>query len=689
MALELKHGDATLMFDAYGQLIRLAHAPSGRTVVALPSGRGHSSALVVCRARDDAHGGTTYAMPALRGEPVDHGAGARLRLGSGDGAVELRCEIGPELEHGWIWRVTVRNHGPLPIWAVTLPLLERVGWSTDDGGRLTVPFNSGWTVPVRGLLNQDEMILHYPVHLSMQWVDVHTRDLGLYFAVHDPAPWLKQLVVRREATGLALGWRFVDLHIVPGEERALPPLALALHEGDWRAGAALYRRWIAPYVTPSTPPAWLAELPAWSWITVRGQHAPRLERTFADLPALLRKIRESGVPIGHLAGWMEHGHDTHFPDYWPGETAGGPDALRAAIGAIQRDGGRLALYTNGRLIDPAGSVGAMDHWQEMAVVSAPCAWDNTFQRTGNTPVATPWDPDERLAKEQYTNVVFALGCPGSARWRALLVERLAHAVIDNGADGLYVDQVCGCSAVACYADHHDHAHPALAWSGYLPLLAELRARLRAHNPEVYMSTEGMGDLLGQFFDVQQAHNDWAPRLLTERGLPLPELFRWTFPDMLVAIGPTSPNDERFLRLGHAMAAGYDNFMLLAPRCEERFLAQARRILGWRKRLAAAINGGEPLRAESAHWPDCRVFALRKGEVVTITGAWCPHGDRTPAPVETVVRVNVPEGLVVAAVVLDAGADQAQPAFARDADALEVRVPAHDLFVLHVALEPGA
>lgn len=641
MSVLLSQGHARLQLSHSGQILALSHAPTLRHAVQVPHSAGYSSLLVCCRAREDAHGGVTYAQPAWAMHAVADGATCRIEGRTNDGAVEVLCQIVPEIEHGWMWHTRVINHGPLPVHSVTVPLIERAGWNRGERGAVVVPFNSGWVVPVEHLLNQDELVLHYPVHCSMQWIDLFTEDAGLYLAVHDPVPWLKQLVIRRQATGVVLAWCFADLHLLPGQSVWLPPVALAVHDGDWREGAAIYRRWINPYLTFPQPPEWIAERPAWCWLPMKDQHAPRPKRVFAELPVLMDRIGQAGVSVGHIAGWMEHGHDTHFPDYWPGECMGGAEGLRAAVAEIHRRGQRLAVYTNGRLMDPEGSVGRMERWQEMAVVSAPCARENAFLRMGNAPVATAWDPDERLAKETYTNVTFALGCPGCPRWRALLVERLAQAVLSCSADGLYVDQVCGCSGIACYAEGHDHAHPPLAWSGYQPLLRELRSRVREKCPDAYLATEGMGDLLGQHFDVQQAHNDWAPRMLIERGLPLPELFRWTFPELLVAIGPTSPNQEEYLRLGHAMAAGFDNFALLAERCEPVFLDFARRTFSWRAALSSWIVRGSAVRVTTTDWPDCRVFGLRTENTVLVTGAWLADLRNPAAPRASQVAIDWP------------------------------------------------
>jgi hypothetical protein len=367
---------------------------------------------------------------------------------------------------------------------------------------------------------------------------------------------------------------------------------------------------------------------------MKGQHADEPERTYEDLVSTAAALRDRHIPVPQVAGWLEHGHDTHYPDYTAGPSLGGAEALRDAVRTVHGGDGRLALYTNGRLIDPRGSIGWQDGWQTMCARLVPAAQREALRMSGTFCDPATWDADGVLAKEQYGEVVFGVGCPGSAAWRDLLVDRLADVVASLDVDGLYVDQVSGCSSLPCYAADHDHRRPALAWRSYLTLLAALRTRVRALRPEAYLATEGVTDIFGQSFDVQQAHNDWRHQVLGKAD-EMPELFRTTFPELLVMMGPIVPGEDRYIRWGHVLGAGLDCFFPGPDEADEGFFALLERYAAHRAGSLAGIRSAssiEEIRTDSA---DVRAFGFGNDEGL------CIHGARFAG--EGPVRLMLPEG----------------------------------------------
>jgi len=568
-----------------------------------------------------------------------------------DGSAQIELTLARQTDESWTFQLTVTNHADPPIGAVAFAPLGAIPASSCGALTLAVPHNAGWLVPAGALRAGQTIRLNYPIHASMQWTDVFTGSAGVYLACLDTEPYLKQLVIERRQNALGVVWRYSDLDIARGQTLTLPPFAIAAHPGDWWRAAELYRRWARQWMHEPDPPAWFARCPAWFWFGLKGQHAARPDRRYDQIPALTREPWALGQPVPQIAGWVRNGHDTNYPDYEAGEDMGGQDALAAAFATIHREQRRAALYTNARLIDPDSHFAARPNWQGECVHLAPCA-RAAAERTSGTFTGqalraellcergrrtAQWDPDGKLAKEQYDRVVFAVACPGSRPWREHFLERILRLVRAYQPDGIYLDQVCGCSSLPCYAPGHEHERPALAWRGYLRLLQTLREQIRRLKPDTYLATEGVGDVFGQYIDALQAHNDWTAQVL-DIGRDTPEMFRVAFPDRLLLIGPVARHQTRYLRLGHALAAGFD-LLEEAVRCEEpTFRNLLGRVLALRRQLDAFIRNAEPFRLLAAESPGLRLFGLRRedphgGGTLLIQGAYLPEPDTSPPPEE--------------------------------------------------------
>jgi len=612
------------VFSPRGSLLSLEPERGGRKALDLPPHGSFSPFRILRRPLSRAGGGTTYSLENFAMRLAGAGGPGLVYEGeSQDGTLcvteSARCSPSGDLE----WSLRVRNMKGHPVWLVAFPILR--GLDLGPGQRVTIPHNAGFVLDPLELDDDEEIFLNYPVHASMQWLDLFARDRGLYLGVHDPLPYVKQFAVRRDGRRVRLEWRYPDVLLRAGEEWEVPAATVAPHRGDWRVGARRYRAWAEGAITFPEAPRWFSRLPAWSWISGKGNHAARPERVFSDLPGISSVLRkETGVPVIQLAGWMEHGHDTHYPDYRAGKCMGGPRELKLAIERIHADAGRISLYTNGRLIDPEGSIGAVEGWQDWCVRLAPCSRKNAGHFTGTFTGRNEWDSRGDIAKEKYGRTLFAVGCPHDSRWRNLFIDRMLSVVRTYPADGIYIDQVCGATSLPCYAEGHGHRRPNLAWRGYIEFLGELRDSLRSARPEIYLATEGVGDVFGAFFDAQQAHNDWTAQI-RGKGEDMCELFRYTFPESLVLIGPTGSGKEEYLRLGAAVAGGFDCFSVFPHHSDASFRRFMKETFSLRARIAGYVRGAQPVAGVSAGSRHTRVFGLEGPGHVVVTGAWLGSG----------------------------------------------------------------
>jgi len=535
----------------------------------------------------------------------------------------------------------IRNGSDREISEIVFPDVELEPAENETG--FTMPVGPGWWLPFEPLDEGESVTWNYPVFGSMQWVDYGNEDSGIYIGVHDEVPIIKLWTVGKRNGKPWVRVRFTDICLMPGESYDLPPVVVWKHAGDWHNGAALYRAWAESWMEKPSGTKWYYDAPAWSWLGFKNQHSPKAHRVYADIPSGARAVAEHGVRLLNAAGWLEHGHDTHYPDYFAGKSLGGSEALKQAVDEVHKLGMRISFYTNGRIADPEGSIGSMLDWANWTV-KAPTRetaramqhLHANFQPDANFDVA--WNTSGTTIIETYGKVDFAVMCPGSREWRELFVSRIEEMARNYHADGTFIDQICGAWAYPCYSDSHDHDRPNEAWSGYLELLSKLRSRLRAVNPDFQMSTEGVCDILGQFFDVQQGHNDWDTQV-GPKARPLPELYGYTFPWYTINTGFASKNNYYYLKLAHAVGSGIDLCDLERDRPEERFTAYVKQIMAWRKHYAEVLRRGSFIGSLKCDSPHYLAHAFEKDGLIVVTAAWVPYKCDPVKPSEVKLRLR--------------------------------------------------
>lgn len=637
-------GDSEYGLDAYGQLVSLSRTGAAGERLFEPVGLSWRMAY------ED--GAMNHAVNS-----------ACVTRRSADGANRYTCAIGGLMVTitfscdavGACWQASLENRtAPAVDW---FELRLRGSWPADTMPICTIPLLAGWMLPLNRLEPGDSLSLGYPVRAAMQWVDLFHPHSGIYFGVHDPLPLLKELHVGCDKDGIYVAWRFTALHLTHGASVALPGVYLVPHTGDWHAGAAIYREWARGYITPPDVPSWYARQPAWGWVGLRAQHADVPWHTTTDLPGISERAAACGVECLQLTAYTEQGHDTLYPDYRVGASLGGDTGMRQAADAIHNAGRRLTIYTNGRIVDPASSLEASQR-ADWAVRST---------------------PDQMIARETYGDVTFDILCPGAGAWRELLAQRLAYLVKAYGVDGIFIDQVSAAASLPCYASGHEHNAPNEAWACYRHLLALLRSELKALNPDLVLTSEGISDVFGQYLDSQQAHQDW-PIPLQPKTIPLDFLFRYTFPEYLLNSGCITPDaaGQYYLRLAHLLGSGFDFGIADWDALPLGMCREMRFALNWHARLH------ELLRAEPTELPYTQpgmraiLFAAQPGDGPQVVHwAWMPDSPALEPPAEIILRIALAPGIQVRHVHAETPEGSLQVTW-RAADNLLVRLPFAEL-----------
>jgi hypothetical protein len=487
-----------------------------------------------------------------------------------------------------------------------------------------IAHGAGWKMAASDFNKNERIQINYPVFGSMQWVDYYTEDYGVYFGVHDDVPYTKIFEVGRYQDQLGIGVIFTDLNIKKGDVFRTPPIYIVPHKGDWHFGARIYRSWIKDKITKPHVPRWYTNNPSWSWVSMKEQYASNPKYLFSDLPALSKRVGDIGIKTIQISAYMEHGHDTRYPDYYAGKCMGGENELKKAVKEIHSNDLRITMYTNGRIVDPDSSLHNMSDWTNW------CAQGMSLEHTKKIaqqhighpykPLgATAWDPMGVCFKEHY-GINVAVMCPDCKEWQDFFIQRLIYIAKEHNIDGIYIDQVCGCWSFACYSDNHNHKHPNEAWSGYKEFISRLRAALRKINPEIIISTEGVNDLIGQNFDIQQAHNDWKHGI-SNKAIHMPELFRYTLPWYILNMGPIGVDDYFYLRVAHLCGSGFDFILNSLGNASQEFIEEMSFALQVRTEYSDIFMEGNPIQGPLCNIKEYHTMAFRLKNSIIITGAW--------------------------------------------------------------------
>jgi len=531
-----------------------------------------------------------------------------------------------------LWDMELINTGEFIIEGIDMPIVGNIACPQD--AHITFPCGAGWHIRVGDMEEGDRFSIPYPVYACMQYIDLYFDDFGLYIAYHDSNALYKELAVGKRATPF-IQMSIKGLSLKPGKSYRLPIFCISPHKGDWHNGARIYREWMLSFAHRPEAPNWFKALPGWSWLGIKEQLAEKPDVLFSEIPKYSQAAASLGMPTRQVASYFEDGHDTKYPDFKAGDCAGGEDGLIAAIDEAHTLGLKISLYTNGRIVDPASSLSKLPNWLDWAVQAKEPSQEN----------ATDWDREGRVLKETYGDVTFAIMCPGCKEWQDLFLDRLTYLAKRYNADGVFVDQVCAAVAHLCYSDKHLHACPAEAWSHYQDFMRRLRERLKMIKPDFYISTEGVCDIFGQYFDALQTHNDWyIPGIEKQVFKPLPSLFRYTLPHLAMCSGPAYQKYPQLLNIAHVIGAGFDLWNIKPGEENSEYAQRLRKILLWYKEYSDALGRDTVLRTPSTDNEHYYAMAFGGEGRIVITGGWFPWPLDLKVSPPTNIRITLTEDL---------------------------------------------
>jgi hypothetical protein len=364
--------------------------------------------------------------------------------------------------------------------------------------------------------------LMYPGWASMQWFALVADGQGLYVGSHDKTFQTTALEVDCDPATGHLEAAVTKYPLAKaGESWQSRPLVVWSYRGTWHAAARRYRQWAeATWFSDIERPAWVRNTSGIQLAILKQQNGEILW-AYEDIAALTAISRESGLDTLGLFGWTGQGHDHLYPYYDPGPDLGGEAALEQALAAARKAGRHPFLYADGHRIDVATEF-YREHGDEVCIV------DERGTHRMEYPV---W--------RKYHNaspVATANACLSSERWQKVMLDVAVRAQ-QLGASGILYDRIGGCQPYLCFNEKHDHTHPALATGpGKRALVQRVRERVKRVDPDFAVLAELITDCLCQHVDLIHGHGMGT----SNQPGSFPEMFRYTFPEMIVTQRHPSP-----------------------------------------------------------------------------------------------------------------------------------------------------
>ena len=346
-----------------------------------------------------------------------------------------------------------------------------------------------------------DFVHDYSGRCSMSWMDYTGPRGGLYLAVHDPALEHGRLGVRarRGAPGLEMRVEKVFNRTV---KEWSGDFVLALHGGDWRRGADIYRRWFkSAFPSIRRAPPHVRQGPGvvchydFKW------QDGTITHRFVDLPVLMKEARTHGFNSLLVAGWNHGGFDNNYPEFRPDPDLGGEDDLRRAVQTVHDMGGKVYFYVNAFSFDVA-------HRDYAA-----------FGRGAAIKDARGAAFSMRWGRRELAGM-----CNSVAAWHRHVKDNVRYVLSTLGADGVYLDQLA-VRPQMCYDPNH--AHRASWVANNVNLLREMRRELADEGlGDAVLFSEFITDALATQLDFQLCHTSWIAGV----RYAFPEMFRYTFPE---------------------------------------------------------------------------------------------------------------------------------------------------------------
>jgi len=479
----------------------------------------------------DRENGAVVLLPggpaAFRGATKSRDA-LRLAYTLAEGRITSDCKVG--LEHNGItrWQVRVQNKSPFSIVAVTFPNIPaQIGHdSADDVLIFPLVYGERQFNPLR--LGGARRA--YPGPASMPWMDLYDADGGLYVASYDQTCQSTDVSAlpfpTTDPKALLLSFTKFGL-IAPGQTWKSSEFIVAPHDGDWHWAADQYRQWRDTWMKRPRSPRWLRDSDGWYGVGYHAGMKGGLTGSYAEtLPDAAARAVELG--LNHLEVWgqmIAPRPAKHNCGLYPAAdpAQGGGEELARVNRQLRQQGFHVGYYMHAWASSPGLPTLIPESVARLPAEETVPSWKVT-------------DPKAQWANAagQIDTSHVRVMCPSALSWQ----KYLHYWVVDRyvrqyQSTGMYLD-VLSIHHDRCFSEHHGPLHIGDWGRNALRILRTLRKEGAKGNPDFFLAGEGVCDVYGQYVDAQLIsrscmEGSWVAH-------PLPELIRYTCPDLLLLEG---------------------------------------------------------------------------------------------------------------------------------------------------------
>ncbi|MDD2392507.1 MAG: DUF6259 domain-containing protein [Eubacteriales bacterium] len=387
------------------------------------------------------------------------------------------------------------------IYEVVFPIIK--GLKPIDGNGeedyLVLPWQNGLLIndPIHSLISKEEPRVFwsgrgiykyendYPAQYSYQFTAYYNpQKYGIYFGTEDSDVYLKTMgfYYNIEVDGF-------DLAIINYPEQmglttkyTMPySFILSFFEGDWQVAARLYREWAIKQkwcncrLADKNLPGQIKNIDLWRINHTDYALGTRTQEYF-DTSVIVRNKLSCNLAL-HWYGWNMGEHDINYPEYISDDNKVWNKQLSKWNEKFECENIVKIPYVNGRL------------------------WDvNT--KSWNSEKAYKYaikGKDGELIEEPWKNNNLRPMCPTVLAWQDKVINFKSY-ILNNGFNGLYIDQIASYNAALCFDEQHQHPLGGGNWwnNAYHEMILKLRALI---GKDKILTTESCCECYIDLFDI--------------------------------------------------------------------------------------------------------------------------------------------------------------------------------------------
>ncbi|MBE7049656.1 MAG: hypothetical protein E7394_02670 [Ruminococcaceae bacterium] len=363
------------------------------------------------------------------------------------------------------WSINADLSGSNGVGKVIFPIFEGLRFEKED--YLLIGYQNGTLLknPVDSLLSKVDKYPFwmgrgsyayendYPSGLSYQYTAFYSlEEFGYYFATEDENANMKSFRWSYNKDLYAMDFSIINYPENMGKTTnyCMPyEFVLKMYEGDWQDATKLYRKWAIKQkwckekLSEKHIPENVLKTDLWRVNHTNGKLGTRTEEYY-DTSLMLKDYLDCNIAL-HWYGWnLNHEHDWDSPDYFPDEVRkiGWPEKLKEWNKRFSDEGIVKIPYTNGRLWEKTTK-----SWDEFGVDTA------AIKIESGEISNEPWSPLQRLVTI----------CPTCALWQNKVMDMCREFAVDEGFDGVYLDQIASFNAMLCFDEKHPHPIGGGSW----------------------------------------------------------------------------------------------------------------------------------------------------------------------------------------------------------------------------------